>query len=325
MGIDYGPFDRPLMVGYGCGVDSTALLLGLYERDVIPDAILFADTGGEKPETYHFLFRFDTWLSEHGFPFLFNEWIRPPGYEEPSFRLPERRVMRCIQVVRPAATLEQRCLDNKMLPSIAYGRRACSERTKQRPQHQWTKHWKPAMDRWAGGDLVTKLLGYDADEWHRTDNATSDGYYRYRYPLVEWGWTRKDCAAAIARAGLPVPIKSACFFCPSSKKQEIFQLQQLHPTLLKRALDMEQNAQENLRTVKGLGRGWSWGSLIRRDAAQLKLFPDTYDTPCLCQTQIYEGEFCDSEIEPPELRPEDEPERPATEGERNAKTSKTHR
>lgn len=39
--------------------------------------------------------------------------------------------------------------------------------------------------------------------------------YEIRYPLREWGLTRRDCGKMIADAGLPVPPKSACFFCPA--------------------------------------------------------------------------------------------------------------
>ena len=42
----------PLVVSYGMGVDSTAMLIGMAQRSIRPDLILFADTGGEKPETY---------------------------------------------------------------------------------------------------------------------------------------------------------------------------------------------------------------------------------------------------------------------------------
>ena len=52
----------PVMVAYGCGLDSTGMVLGLIEKNMQPDAILFADTGGEKPETYKFLFTFDACL-----------------------------------------------------------------------------------------------------------------------------------------------------------------------------------------------------------------------------------------------------------------------
>jgi hypothetical protein len=39
--------DCPLVVAYGLGVDSTAMLVEFVHRGIRPDRILFADTGGE--------------------------------------------------------------------------------------------------------------------------------------------------------------------------------------------------------------------------------------------------------------------------------------
>ncbi len=44
--------DRPLVVAYGLGVNSTAMLV-----EFVPHLILFTDTGGEKPETYQYMAR----------------------------------------------------------------------------------------------------------------------------------------------------------------------------------------------------------------------------------------------------------------------------
>jgi 3'-phosphoadenosine 5'-phosphosulfate sulfotransferase (PAPS reductase)/FAD synthetase len=63
------PFpDCPLIVAYGLGVDSTAMLVEFARRDIRPDAILFADTGGEKPETYRYLSVITPFLKSVGFP-----------------------------------------------------------------------------------------------------------------------------------------------------------------------------------------------------------------------------------------------------------------
>lgn len=43
--------DRLLVVCFGSGVDSTAMLVALHAAGLRPEAITFADTGGEKPET----------------------------------------------------------------------------------------------------------------------------------------------------------------------------------------------------------------------------------------------------------------------------------
>ena len=59
---------EPIIVAYGAGVDSTAMLIGLRDRAVRPDLILFADTGSEKPETTAYLPIIGMWLAANGFP-----------------------------------------------------------------------------------------------------------------------------------------------------------------------------------------------------------------------------------------------------------------
>src|SRR5258708_7610102 len=89
-------------------------------------------------------------------------------------------------------------------------------------------------------------------------------YFAYWYPLMDWGHDRERCKQIIADAGLPVPIKSACFFCPASKKTEIVWLREHHPELLDRALHIENNAQAKLTSVKGLGRSFAWSAYLSR-------------------------------------------------------------
>lgn len=135
---------------------------------------------------------------------------------------------------------------------------------------------------------VVKAIGLDAGEEHRRTWALAapvkqkrlsyqqwldQNYFVYWYPLMEWGYDRERCKSIIAAAGLPVPIKSACFFCPASRKQEVLWLQEHHPDLLKRALRIESNAQAKLTSVKGLGRSYSWASYLSR-RVNLPLFDD---------------------------------------------------
>ncbi len=48
------------------------------------------------------------------------------------------------------------------------------------------------------------------------------------------------------------------------KKQEIAWLQDHHPELLERALEIERNARPKLTSVRGLGRSFSWEAYLRR-------------------------------------------------------------
>jgi hypothetical protein len=237
--------DAPLVVAYGLGVNSTALLVEFAGRGIRPDLILFADTGGEKPETYAYLPVIQRYLATIGFPDVITVRYRP---------------------VRAAYdTLEGQCLHTETLPSLAYGGKSCSMKWKRRPQDQFVRRWGPAIDCWARGGKVLKAIGYDAGPADsRRHRYEEDDEYRYWYPLAEWGYDRDRCQHVIRAAGLPVPMKSACWFCPASKKPEIVWLEQHHPDLMKRALAIERNAQDSLTSVKGLGRSFSWHDYLAR-------------------------------------------------------------
>lgn len=55
LALDFGGAPAPLVVCYGMSRDSTALLVGLQQRGIRPDAILFAGVGVERQATYDFL------------------------------------------------------------------------------------------------------------------------------------------------------------------------------------------------------------------------------------------------------------------------------
>jgi 3'-phosphoadenosine 5'-phosphosulfate sulfotransferase (PAPS reductase)/FAD synthetase len=93
--------DCPLVVAYGLGVDSTAMLIELANRGIRPDLILFADTGAEKPETYQYREVIQPFLQRVGFP-----EVTTVHYQ------PTRAVY---------DTLEGQCLHTGTLPSLAYG------------------------------------------------------------------------------------------------------------------------------------------------------------------------------------------------------------
>lgn len=239
------------IVSYGGGVNSTALLIECFNRKERIDLILFADTGGEKPHTYQYITLFSDWLVAHNMPEIIS--------------------------VKAVKTLEQRCLDDHCLPSIAYGHPGCADRHKIQPQNKFCNNHEPAKEVWKRGEKIIKFIGIDADEEHRAKIA-EDKKYTYRYPLVEWNFGRGECKNIIQKAGLPLPGKSACFFCPSSKIKEIRALKAHYPELAKRAIAIERNA-INTR-VLGLGRGFSWEVILSHD--ELFDFPNPPEMNCGC-------------------------------------------
>lgn len=110
---------------------------------------------------------------------------------------------------------------------------------------------------WESGQKVIKCIGFDSTEDHRTYSdggnlsvCPSPGLpafgqrYTCRYPLREWGFSRDDCGRIITAAGLPLPPKSACFFCPAAKVEEIQDLASSDPVYFRMALEMERRYRE---------------------------------------------------------------------------------
>jgi len=243
------------------------MIVGLYERDTPPDLILFADTGGEYEETYAFLDVFDDWLAERKMPRV-------------------TRISNADREEAPHSSLEQECLTNGTLPSLAFGFKGCSAKWKRQPMDRYLAAWAPAKEAWANGEKVTRLIGIDYEEQHRSAELCSQEHKRwiYRRPLIDWVWGRDECREAVERVGLEAPRKSACWFCPATKKHEVLALAAERTELFERAVGMEHNAQSRggLKTVRGLGRSWSWEALVEADKAQLKLFPEAVEEACGC-------------------------------------------
>lgn len=237
------------IVSYGGGTNSTALLVGLLERGERPDAITFADTGSEKPHTYDHVVKVNEWCLRVGFPAI--ETLRGD--------MPQ-------QVID--VTLEQECFRLGKLPAKAYGFSSCSDKWKMEPQRRYNRAFSKRHG--IAMSEITRLIGFDADEHSRVERGREMAHkkpVREEYPLYDWGWGREECVEAIARAGLPQPGKSACFFCPSAKKPELLDLRERYPELMARALEMERIALAGegpapTTTSKGLGRSFNWGEWL---------------------------------------------------------------
>lgn len=241
------PEGHAINVCFGAGVDSTAMLILLFRWGIKPDIITFADTGGEKPETYLHLAVMDEWVKSIGFP-----------------PITICKLKTCAST--PYDDLEGNNTANETLPSLAMGKKGCSVKWKQGPQDSFIKgvnsgyacpddmpvnkvNWNKPHPLWLEsqrtGKKIIKMIGYDAGaaDIRRSKNLKKeDKDFMYCYPLQHVGWSRPDCIQAIKNEDLPVPIKSACWFCPASQKWELFWLAGTHPDLFMKALVIEHKA-----------------------------------------------------------------------------------
>lgn len=244
-----------LIVSYGGGVNSAAMLVALRNANERPAAVVFADTGGERPETYKSV----EMVSAH---------IQTWGWEP------------ILTIRRPGETLEENCLRYERLPSKAYGFGTCSIKWKRDPFRRWLKEngYKnrcSALPEIFPNEPTVVCMGFDAHEDRRVRQPEAGAGYVHRFPLIELDWDRDDCKSVCEQEFGFVPPKSACFFCPNSRRQEIHDLAATHPELMQRALNMEANAR--LTSHRGLGRSVSWADVLKKGCA-----PATTDTDCFC-------------------------------------------
>ena len=139
------------IVSYGGGVNSTAMLIGMYHRRIPVDLILFADPGAEQPYTYAYLPIMNNWLTGHGMPAIQTVFYTDKNGDR--------------------LTLEQECLHSRTLPAIAYGYKKCSLKHKAGPQDKFCNNYLPCQEVWARGEKVFKYIGYDVGEMQRKEKA----------------------------------------------------------------------------------------------------------------------------------------------------------
>jgi hypothetical protein len=280
---------QPVVVAYGAGRDSTAMLVRMWKEKWRPDAILFANVGSEKAGTYAYI------------PVL-REWLKKVDF-------PDLTVVRYRPLFAPYRSIEGNCTRNATLPGATFGYGSCTMKWKIEPQNKWTRAWELAQRAWAGDQRVVKLVGFEADEDYRLKRADCKAHsgkgspdshlYEYQYPLMDWGLTLAGCIEEIQSVGLPVPPKSACFMCPNMKPDEV---DRLDPIDRSRIILMELSAEPFNRKVAGLwrrsrksdGRPGSITEYILEKGLEIVPLADICHTVCLnsnCQKARNDGEY----------------------------------
>jgi hypothetical protein len=192
------------VLSFGGGVNSMALAIHLVRSNHHIDEAIFADTGAEVPETYAYMDVARRYLEDHGIP------------------------LRVVQ--KPGPDLLATCKNRAVFPSAIW--RWSTRDFKVRPirKHYRTLH-RP----------IVQYLAIAYDELERMRDS-DDSSITNEYPLVDKRITREGCIRLIEDAGLPVPVKSGCWFCPFNNAERWRWLHDTHPDLYSKAVELEESS-----------------------------------------------------------------------------------
>ena len=223
--------DRPpgiRAISFGGGQQSTALLVLAAQGRIDFRTFLFANVGNdsEQPETLRY-------IEEHAKPYAAKHGLELVELSRIGLSGPRRGEIRTL-----LADLERP--DSKSIDIPVHmkgggpGTRKCTDRNK----------IKVIADELArrgatAGNPATVGIGISLDEIHRANNRSSIPHERVVYPLLELGLRRTDCQRIITAAGLPIPPKSACWFCPMKRPTEWHELRRNQPDLFEHACRLE--------------------------------------------------------------------------------------
>jgi len=277
--------DWPLVVSYGGGKNSTALIIEMWNREIRPDAIVFADTGEEKRETYVFIERFNDWLLSVGFPS-----ITVVRYEIQNPK-PRKRVLRRFRpqdwknwelAIADMATkawenhfrqsykyrtLGEECVILETIPAKAYGQGGCSSKWKIEVTRKWCERHI--------GNCHTAVGIHFGEQRRVLDKAGNfpqhpDNIF-VNYPLIEWGIDELRCLEIMMDALGEIPPKSACWFCPNASASEVLALKESNPELFELGCYIEKQNEKHATNKKiGLGRtSFKWRELGKKTPLEI--------------------------------------------------------
>lgn len=238
------------VISFGGGQQSTALLVLAARGEIDFRTFLFANVGddSELPATLRYVEEYaKPYAAEHGIELVELHRVGRAG--------PRRGETRTLlgDLERPGS---------KSIPipvrmaGAGPGTRQCTDR------YKITVIARELVDRGATeDDPATVGIGISLDEIQRANNRSRIPHERVVYPLLDLGLRRTDCQRIITAVGLPVPPKSACWFCPMKRPSEWHELRREEPDLFARACSLEDQLVERRQRLgkdpaylTGLGR-----------------------------------------------------------------------
>ena len=218
---------------FGGGVQSTAVLVLAAQGRVQYDAMLFSNVGND---------------SENLATIAYVENVAKPFAKAHGIELVELQKRR--RTGEAVTLLEQLHHSRKSIDIPAYvgagapGNRNCTINFKMKVIGKYTKQHGATE-----ADPAVVAIGISMDEIQRMHNKSAIAWQTLEYPLIDLRLYRRDCMRLIADAGLPVPPKSSCWFCPFHRRDEWVTMKREQPELFGRAVALEQMLNERSATL----------------------------------------------------------------------------
>ena len=252
---------------YGGGVQSTAALVLAAQQKLAYRTFLFCNVGedSENPDTLTYVKEIARpYAARHGLTFIELQKRRRNGELDTVYE----------RLTRPGSSSIGIPI---RLANGAPGNRTCTADFKILVVAQWTKRNGATQEHPA-----TIGLGISLDEFQRMRSDSGIAHERLAYPLIDLRLDRSACREIIRHAGLPIPPKSACWFCPFHSLRVWQEMRNNTPDLFEKAVRLEQMINEK-RAAKGRDRVWLTNKLkpldrVTTELAQASLFEDETET-----------------------------------------------
>jgi hypothetical protein len=268
---------RLRVLSLGAGVQSTtlALMAAAGEIEPMPDCAIFADTQSEPAAVYEHL----RWLmGPDVLPFPVHvvstgnlgDAILQATRGQNNRGSHARPPVYVLNADGSRGILRRQCTGDYKIDPIQAKLR---ELLGLKPRQRWPK--APIVEQW---------IGISTDEAHRMKPIDISAI-EPRWPLIEKRMSRWACLLWLERHGYPEPPKSACVFCPFQSDRRWRHLQDTDPDGFARAVEIDAEIRNGLRSDSLTGQLFLHRSLRPLDEVDLRNDnergqPDLFGSEC---------------------------------------------